>query len=96
MADVLKQHEKENKRLWIAVLTLITCIAVIAGSMIWVVLNMQNALDTAMWNALMQAGDVTVTETTQTDTRSSPCSTKTWISSSPTRRLRSLRQSSTT
>ena len=66
MADVLKQHEKENKRLWATVLVLIVCIAVIAGSTIWVVLNMQNAFDTAMWNALMQAGDVTVTETTQT------------------------------
>ena len=81
MAKVMQNHENENKRLWKVVIALIVALAIMACCMIWCVVNVQDIaneavtnaiessqklLDDAMWNALMNAGETTITETMQT------------------------------
>lgn len=67
MNDILAQHERENKRLWMAVITLALCVVVMAGCMVWAVLNVQNVANEAMLNALNTVAEMEVaTETTTT------------------------------
>lgn len=66
MNDILSQHERENKRLWMAVVTLALCVVVMAGCMVWAVLNVQNVANEAMLNALNTVAEIGVTtETTE-------------------------------
>lgn len=68
MNDILSQHERENKRLWMAVVTLALCVVVMAGCMVWAVLNVQNVANEAMLNALNTVAEIGVTtETTTTE-----------------------------
>lgn len=70
MADALERHEKENKRLWMAVMALIAAMAVMAGCMIWAVQNAQRVANEAMMNALNSVAEIGVIyeETTTTQT----------------------------
>lgn len=69
MNDILAQHERENKRLWMAVITLALCVVVMAGCMVWAVMNVQNVANEAMLNALNTVAEMeVVTETTTTQT----------------------------
>lgn len=68
MADMLQQHERENKRLWAAVIVLALAFCVMAGCMVWTVQNAQRVANEAMLNALNTVAEmeVTTTETTTT------------------------------
>lgn len=69
MADVLQQHERENKWLWTAVIVLALAFCVMAGCMVWTVQNAQRVANEAMLNALNTVAEmeVTTTETTTTE-----------------------------
>lgn len=66
MAEVLEHHERENKRLWKALIACIVSLAVMAVCMVYGITHAQEIVDDALWKALNSVGDVTVTETTQT------------------------------
>lgn len=70
MADMMQYHERENKRLWCAVVALAAAFAIMAGCMVWVVVNAQKVANEAMMNALNTVAEIGVTqeETTTTTT----------------------------
>lgn len=68
MADMLQQHERENKRLWTAVIVLALAFCVMAGCMVWTVQNAQRVANEAMLNALNTVADMEVTQETTTQT----------------------------
>lgn len=70
MGDLMKHHERENKRLWCAVLALALAFAIMAGCMVWTVQNAQRVANEAMLNALNTVAEMEVTqeETTTTTT----------------------------
>lgn len=65
MADVLEHHERENKRLWKALIACIIVLAMMACCMVYGITHAQEIVDDALWKALNSVGEVTVTETTQ-------------------------------
>lgn len=71
MADMMQYHERENKRLWCAVLALAAAFAIMAGCMVWTVVNAQKVANEAMMNALNAVAEIGVTqdETTTTTTQ---------------------------
>lgn len=69
MADMMQCHERENKRLWCAVLALAAAFAIMAGCMVWAVANAQKVANEAMKSALDSVAEIGVTQeetTTQT------------------------------
>lgn len=68
MSDMLQQHERENKRLWTAVIVLALAFCVMAGCMVWTVQNAQRVANEAMLNALNTVAEIGVTEETTTTT----------------------------
>lgn len=52
IADALERHEKENKRLWVALLCCIAALMLMAGSAVYAVSNAQRIANEAMLNAL--------------------------------------------
>lgn len=68
MADVLQQHERENKWLWTAVIVLALAFCVMAGCMVWTVQNAQRVANEAMLNALNTVAEMEVTQETTTQT----------------------------
>lgn len=66
MSDTLQFYDKENKRLWIAVLSMIAAVIIMAGCMVYVAVNGQHMIDAAMWKALNTTGETTITTTEQT------------------------------
>lgn len=68
LAEMLKQHDKENKRLWVAVLALLVALGIMAGCMVWTVQNAQRVANEAVLEALNTVADMEVTEETTTTT----------------------------
>lgn len=70
MADMMQYHERENKRLWCAVVALAAAFAIMAGCMVWAVVNAQKVANDAVKTALDSAAEIGVTqeETTTTTT----------------------------
>lgn len=70
VADMMQQHDRENKRLWAVVVTLVVVLSIMAGCMVWAVQNAQNVANEAMINALNTVAEIGVTqeETTTTTT----------------------------
>lgn len=67
MADMMQQHERENKRLWRAVAVLCVAIMVMAGCMVWAVKNAQAVANEAVLSALETVAEMdVVAETTTT------------------------------
>lgn len=68
-ADMMQYQERENKRLWCAVMALCAAVIVMAGCMVWVVRNAQEVANEAVLNALNTVAEmeVTATETTTTE-----------------------------
>lgn len=67
MADMMQQHERENKRLWRAVVALCVALMVMAGCMVWAVRNAQNVANEAVLTALETVAEMeVVSETTTT------------------------------
>lgn len=68
MADVLEHHERENKRLWRALIVSLVCNVIIAACMIWTVQNFQTVANNAMANALEAVAEIGVTTDESTTT----------------------------
>lgn len=68
MGDLMKYHERENKRLWCAVLALALAFAIMAGCMVWTVQNAQNVANEALLNALNTVAEMEVTQEETTTT----------------------------
>lgn len=69
MSDMVQTYDRQNRRLWIAVLSLAAALMVTAGCMIWTVCNAQRLANEAMLNALNTVAEMEVTqETTTTQT----------------------------
>lgn len=69
VADMMQQHDRENKRLWAVVLTLVVVLSIMAGCMVWAVQSAQNVVNEAMLNALNTVAEMEVVgETTTTTT----------------------------
>lgn len=69
MSDMMQYHERENKRLWCAVVALAAVFAIMAGCMVWTIANAQKVANEAMLNALNTVAEIGVTQeetTTQT------------------------------
>lgn len=68
IADALERHEKENKRLWVALLCCIAALMLMAGSAVYTVSNAQRIANEAMLNALNSVAEIGVTQETTTTT----------------------------
>ena len=69
MADMVQAYDRQNRRLWVAILALAAALLVSAGCMIWAVTNAQKIANEAMINALNSVAEIGVTqETTTTQT----------------------------
>ena len=62
MGDMLQAYDRQNRRLWVAVLALAGTLVITAGCMVWAVLNAQNLANEAMLNALNSVAEIGVTE----------------------------------
>ena len=58
MADMIQQHERENKRLWAAVIVLAMAFCVMAGCMIWAAQNAQRVATEAATQAIKESQEV--------------------------------------
>lgn len=68
MADMVQAYDRQNRRLWVAVLALAAALLVSAGCMIWAVNNAQKIANEAMLNALNSVSEIGVTQETTTTT----------------------------
>lgn len=66
MSDMVQTYDRQNRRLWIAVLSLAAALMVTAGCMIWTVCNAQRLANEAMLNALNTVAEMEVTSETTT------------------------------
>lgn len=65
MSDMVQAYDRQNRRLWVAVLALAACLMITAGCMIWAVSNAQRLANEAVLNALETVAEMEViTETT--------------------------------
>lgn len=71
IADALEKHERENKRLWIALLCCIAALMLMAGSAVYAVSHAQAIANEAMLNALNTVAEIGVTQETTTTTTQS-------------------------
>ena len=62
MGDMVQAYDRQNRRLWVAVLALAGSLVITAGCMVWAVLNAQNLANEAMLNALNSVAEIGVTE----------------------------------
>lgn len=68
MSDMVQAYDRQNRRLWVAVLALAACLMITAGCMIWAVSNAQRLANEAMLNALNSVAEIGVTQETTTTT----------------------------
>lgn len=68
IADALEKHERENKRLWIALLCCIAALMLMAGSAVYAVSHAKAIANEAMLNALNTVAEIGVTQETTTST----------------------------
>lgn len=57
MADMMQHHERENKRLWCAVVALCVALMIMAGCMVWAVKNAQSLATQAITEAITKSQD---------------------------------------
>lgn len=66
-SEITQVYDRQNRRLWIAVIVLAAAMIIMAGCMVWAVTNAQRLANDAMWNALNTVAEMEVsTETTTT------------------------------
>ena len=68
MSDMVQAYDRQNRRLWVAVLALAGTLVITAGCMVWAVTNAQRIANEAMLNALNSVAEIGVTEETTTTT----------------------------
>lgn len=66
VADMVQAYERQNRRLWAAVIALALSIVVMAGCSIWCVTNAQRLMNDALYDALQAVAEVEVVEETTT------------------------------
>lgn len=66
MSDMVQAYDRQNRRLWVAVLTLAGSLVITAGCMVWAVTNAQRIANEAMLNALNSVAEIGVTDETTT------------------------------
>lgn len=67
MGDMVQMYDRQNKRLWVALLACVACLVIMSGCMIWTVQNAQRIANEAMANALEAVAEMeVVTEETTT------------------------------
>lgn len=69
MADMMKQHDRENKRLWAALVACIIALLMMGGVMVYGIVNGQRMVNEAMVNALNTVAEMQVTQETTTTTQ---------------------------
>ena len=62
MGDMVQAYDRQNRRLWVAVLALAGTLVITAGCMVWAVTNAQRIANEAMLNALNSVAEIGVTE----------------------------------
>ena len=62
MSDMVQAYDRQNRRLWVAVLALAGTLVITAGCMVWAVTNAQRIANEAMLNALNSVAEIGVTE----------------------------------
>lgn len=68
-SEITQVYDRQNRRLWIAIMALAASMVIMAGCMIWAVTNAQQLANDAMWNALNTVAEMEViSETTTTTT----------------------------
>ena len=68
-AEIANVYDRQNRRLWIAIIVLSVAMIVMAGCMVWAVTNAQRLANDAMWNALNTVAEMEVTSETTTVTQ---------------------------
>lgn len=69
IANMMKHHDRENKRLWAALVVCIVTLLMMGGVMVYGIVNGQKLVNDAMLNALETVAEIEVTgETTTTTT----------------------------
>lgn len=68
MSDMVQSYDRQNKRLWAAILALAISIVIMAVCSIWAVTNAQSLMNDAMYDALQAVAELEVVEETTTTT----------------------------
>ena len=68
MADAMEKYDKQNKRLWTALIACIVALALMTGVVVYAILHSQEILTKSPENALNNIAEIGVTETTTTTT----------------------------
>ncbi len=68
MADMMQNHERENKRLWAFLAAFVVALGVMAGCTVWAVQHMQEVANEAVLTALEAVGQMEVCNETTTTT----------------------------
>lgn len=68
MADAMEKYDKQNKRLWTALIACIVALALMTGVVVYAILHGQEILTKSLENALSNIAEIGVTETTTTTT----------------------------
>lgn len=68
IANMMKHHDRENKRLWAALVACIVALLMMGGVMVYGIVNGQKMFNEAMLNALNTVAEIGVTEETTTTT----------------------------
>lgn len=70
IAGMMKHHDRENKRLWAALVACIVALLMMGGVMVYGIVNGQKMFNEAMLNALNTVAEIGITaETTTTTTQ---------------------------
>lgn len=67
-SEITQVYDRQNRRLWIAIIVLAASMIVMAGCMVWAVTNAQRLANDAMWQALNTVAEMEVTGETTTTT----------------------------
>lgn len=68
MADIVQKYENQNNRLFAVLLASVCSLLVLAGCMVWAIINAQTIANDALLNALNTVAEIGVTEETTTTT----------------------------
>ena len=67
-SEITQVYDRQNRRLWIAIIVLAASMVVMAGCMVWAVTNAQRLANDAMWEALNTVAEMEVVSETTTTT----------------------------
>lgn len=68
ISEMVQNYDRQNRRLWCAVLALVGALIIMAGCMVWAVTNAQRLANDAVLNALNSVSEIGVTQETTTTT----------------------------